>query len=869
VYVLADTGLMKNDGEKLYTFIFDAADSAVYDNPEIDGLGTCNVGEGSLEEAIETKNQMEHVDYYNGEYGELYFAYSPIIDENGEIIAIIGTDVELAKMNEAIARSSSLFNTLFIAFFIVLALFIFIFFNRSIAKPLRSLTDMAYELAEGNIYMPAPESAMKQRSEIGILAHAINNMSLVYQDLIVKAGYLFTATNTGRLNVRSDASKFKGDIQGLVNQINETLDATTLYLNSIPEGLFIMNKDFEVYFRNEYFHRNFSHMHAMDLMFLMFPFEGELDEREKEEYLKARITAALEQNNSGEMVWINDSCFSVILREIVLSEIAKSSILVIIIDITDLMREKENAQAAAEAKSSFLSRMSHEMRTPMNAIIGMTKIAEGTDDVTKLKHCLAAIGTSSDHLLGIINDVLDMSKIDAGKLNLESAPMNLEQMLQKVCDIIADNMEKKHLKFYVTLDKNLDMNYVGDSLRLSQVITNLLSNAVKFTPENGTVTLAVEKVTQHDKLSTLRFSVTDTGIGMSKEQISRLFNAFEQADGSTSRKFGGTGLGLAISKNIVEKMGGRVWVESEPGVGSIFGFEISLERVSHQDIAVSAGISPSGVRLLIIESDDEVRGRFVNITENFGMAVDAASDAEEALRSIQVTQDENRAYDLVFIDFDLPEVKDVDFIKRLNNSIKGEAVVAITTFMEWHQLEKEAFSFNVERFITKPLFPSSILDVINETFGDTVKSDHVHTVLPESEICDLSGIHIVLAEDIEINREIFLSLLEQTGIAIDIAENGLVAVEKFRDDPDKYDLIVMDIQMPEMDGYQAARAIREMDIPRAKTIPIIAMTANAFKEDIDRCLESGMNDHLAKPIDEKSIISKILHYCQDRIDADT
>jgi CheY-like chemotaxis protein len=384
------------------------------------------------------------------------------------------------------------------------------------------------------------------------------------------------------------------------------------------------------------------------------------------------------------------------------------------------------AEKANQAKSDFLSRMSHEMRTPMNAIIGMTKIAEKTDDVSRLKYCLSTINTSSVHLLGIINDVLDMSKIEAGKFELEKIPMNIEKMIMKVSNIIIDNIEKKNQKLNVNMVKDLEMNYIADDLRLSQIITNLLSNAVKFTPEKGEITLAVEKIRSKGNFNTLRFSVTDTGIGMTEEQIARLFNAFEQADGSISRKFGGTGLGLAISKNIVEKMDGRIWVESKAGAGSSFIFEVDLELSPFQEGAA-----------------------------------------------------------------------------RKSPEIKTEATV---------------------------------------------------------ETPDLSGVNIILAEDMEINREIFIALLEETHITIDSAENGLIAVSKFRENPEKYDLIIMDVQMPEMDGYEATRTIRAMDTLKAKNIPIIAMTANAFKEDVDRCLDAGMNDHLAKPIDEKSVMEKITRY---------
>ena len=534
-------------------------------------------------------------------------------------------------------------------------------------------------------------------------------------------------------------------------------------------------------------------------------------------------------------------------------------------DISDLKKAEEKltlmdiTEKANQAKSDFLSRMSHEMRTPMNAIIGMAKIAETTEDVQKLKYCLTTIGISSEHLLGIINDVLDMSKIEAGKFELENVPMNIEKTLMKICNIVIDNMEKKKQKFNVVLSRNLKLNYIADDLRLSQVITNLLSNAVKFTPEEGKITLTVDKVGQQDNISTLHFSVADTGIGMTDEQIAKLFNAFEQADGSISRKFGGTGLGLAISKSIVEKMGGRIWVESKPGSGSTFNFEVRLECAPHQDTIIFDGIRPEDIKVLIVENDEDVMKRFISIIESFDMNADTAPNADEAVRLVETACKTNSVYDIIFLDYDMPRTNGLDIVKQLNERIDKNTVIIITTFTEWHKIEKHASKNNITRHITKPLFPSSVLDAINNVVGSTLKSLDIKTD-NVNEAADLSGIRIILAEDVEINREIFITLLENTNISIDIAENGLIAVSKFKENPDQYDLIVMDIQMPEMDGYQATETIRALDMPIAKTIPIIAMTANAFKEDIERCLACGMNDHLPKPIDEKSVMEKILYY---------
>lgn len=545
-----------------------------------------------------------------------------------------------------------------------------------------------------------------------------------------------------------------------------------------------------------------------------------------------------------------------------LSDISEYRAMIVEIDEQNrrLTELKDLAESASEAKGTFLSNMSHEIRTPMNAILGMTTIADSTDDIGRIRYCLDTIKTSSAHLLGLINDVLDMSKIEAGKLELENYPFNLERMMMKISNIIIDKTEAKRQCFSVVFQPGMHLHYSGDEMRLSQVITNLLSNAIKFTPEDGSITVSLETVKSSGDLCVLRVSVQDTGIGMTGEQIGKLFKSFSQADGSITRRFGGTGLGLTISKSIVEKMNGRIWVESETEKGSIFAFEVELAKTEMQETTqLYDGIVPSGIRLLIIDSNADIRNQFTGVVRSLGMTADEADSGKAGLDTVKQAFARQGAYDVIFLDCHLPDIRSEDMIRKLGAIIDKNTAVVMTTFAELTGIERTVRAHGLSHFILKPLFPSSILDTINEVIGNVEKDTYMGAV-SDVPVINFAGINILLAEDLEINRTIFITLMEETGAVIDTAVNGLEAVQMFEAEPDKYNMILMDVQMPEMSGIEATRAIRASGSPRAKTIPIIAMTANAFKEDIINCLDCGMNDHLPKPIDIDEVFKKIDYY---------
>jgi signal transduction histidine kinase/DNA-binding response OmpR family regulator len=535
----------------------------------------------------------------------------------------------------------------------------------------------------------------------------------------------------------------------------------------------------------------------------------------------------------------------------------------------NLIKAREDALMSSRAKSDFLANMSHEMRTPMNAIIGMTSIAKSSGEIERKDYCLKKIEDASTHLLGVINDILDISKIEANKFQLSLDAFYFEKMLQRVVNVINFRVEEKQQIFHVDIDRNIPRRLMGDDQRISQVITNLLSNAVKFTPEGGSIRLSAKLLSNENDLCTIKIEVKDTGIGISDEQKSRIFASFEQADSSTSRKFGGTGLGLAISKQIVEMMNGTIWVESEPDRGSSFIFTIqAMEIKGEKQSLLPPGVNWNNVRVLAVDDDPEIRRFFSSLAEQLKIQCHTAADGKSAIDLIK----KNGAYDMYFVDWKMPGMNGIELSRWITGGEGSSAgddpgaavchpVVIMISVVERSQLEKEAQGAGVSKFLSKPLFPSNITDCISECLGVERQSENAES---EAITDDFSGRRILLAEDVDINREIVLTILEPTSLEIDCAENGVQALGMFSEDPEKYDMIFMDIQMPQMDGYEATRRIRALDIPEAKTIPIIAMTANVFREDIENALNAGMDDHVGKPLDFEQVLEKLRKYLRSK-----
>ena len=507
------------------------------------------------------------------------------------------------------------------------------------------------------------------------------------------------------------------------------------------------------------------------------------------------------------------------------------------------------AEDANRAKTAFLSNMSHEIRTPMNAIIGLDSLAlrrESIDDETR--EYLEKIGASAKHLLGLINDILDMSRIESGRLVLRREEFSFRDMLEQINTMVMSQCNEKGLSFECSVVGGIKDFYIGDDMKLKQVLINILSNAIKFTDAPGSINLNVSKMGDYQEQSTIKFIISDTGIGMDKDFIPKIFDSFTQEDSSRNNKYGSTGLGMAITKNIVELMNGTITVESEKGKGSEFTVIVTLRNCDQQGISMSV-VKPKDLKVLVVD-DEEIAAEHARIVlDDVGINSDICMSGEDALHMLEVAHTKNSPYNLVLLDWKMPEMDGIEVARQIRAKYDRETTVIILTSFNWDEIMDEALHVGVDSFLAKPLFASSVID----EFERIARKNNM-SLYKQKEREDLSGKHILLAEDIIINAEIMKEILSIKDATMDHAENGRLALEMFdRSEPGYYSAILMDVRMPEMDGLQATEAIRALDRADAKNIPIIAMTANAFDEDVQRSLQVGMNAHLSKPVEPEHL----------------
>ena len=512
------------------------------------------------------------------------------------------------------------------------------------------------------------------------------------------------------------------------------------------------------------------------------------------------------------------------------------------------------AQHANKAKTTFLNNMSHDIRTPMNAIIGFTSLAAAhIDNIEKVQDYLAKITTSSNHLLSLINDVLDMSRIESGKVKIEEKETSLPEIMHDLKTIVQADVTSKQLEFYIDTADVVNEHVMCDKLRLNQVLLNLLSNAMKFTKPGGLVGVRiVQKGNAPEGWASYEFEIKDSGIGMSKEFLEHVFEPFERERTSTVSGIQGTGLGMAITKNIVDMMNGTITVESEAGKGSTFTVALQFKTCTG---SVRQEVIPelNGLRALVADDDFNTCSSVTKMLSVIGMRPDWTTSGKEAVLRAQLATEQSDEYAVYIIDWLMPDMNGVEVVRRIRNIIGEKPIINLTAY-DWSDIEQEAREAGVTAFCSKPIFLSELREVLEAPFvvQNTVDDS-------EEEAISFEGKKILLVEDNELNQEIAVEILGETGFVIDVADDGEVAVEKMKEaQPGQYDLILMDIQMPKMNGYEATRHIRAMDNPDIASIPIIAMTANAFDEDKKEALNAGMNGHIAKPIDIP-VLLEVLH----------
>ena len=513
----------------------------------------------------------------------------------------------------------------------------------------------------------------------------------------------------------------------------------------------------------------------------------------------------------------------------------------------------EIAKNANAAKSNFLANMSHDIRTPMNAIVGYsTLLIKDADDKNKVIEIGKKITYSSQHLLSLINDVLDMSKIESGRTSLNSDKVDVSEVINNISEIVQVQTKSKKQSFEIKTKGNIPPYIYADKLRLTQILLNLLSNAVKYTEKNGTISLVVEGYGNNGQTCHLRFIVSDNGQGMSSEFVEKIFEPFSRETNSMTNKIQGTGLGMSITKSIIDLMGGTIDIQSELGKGSVFTvdliFSVPLDKNDDNFFA-----DHEITRVLVGDDEIDVTENIQSILSDAGLECDAAIGGLESVDKATRAYEDNNSYDVIILDWKMPDMDGVECVRRIRKEIGKDVPIFVLSSYDVSEIEDEAKKAGVDLFLPKPFFLSNFQRVL-----DTYYQNKANTEEEGNNSDDFSGVKILVAEDNEINAEIITELLDSIGIKCVIAEDGLEALRVFTEEsPDEFDMIFMDIQMPIMDGYESARRIRASNNTRAKSIPIIAMTANAFEDDVKASMASGMNAHISKPIDFERLKSII------------
>ncbi len=845
----------QNNIELNYIYCIRAADDGTFTftvDPTIEDPGEFGEPVVGTEALVAASKGTPAVDEepYSDAWGRFYSAYSPVFDSDGNVSGIVAVDFSADWFDEQIARQTGKI-ILHSMISVIVGVFLIIFATSRMRRQIKEMTDDISEVAEDldeltrevmpdeTVTYDGKERAADDVAALSDRIHTIKDALKQYMQII---------HTRSRNMIEALSSDYRS-----VYYINLDDDTGVCYREhaELTDGL----KEDEKFTYSEVI-KKYADEYVLEKYresFLHFTEADTIKKNlEKERLTTFRYMVCRNGQESYEMLRMAGVHNTKDASDRTAHEIGMG-----FADVDAETRRTLNqsqalsdALAAAEeankAKTAFLSNMSHEIRTPMNAIIGLDRIALNDPSITDtIRDYLEKIGSSAEHLLGIINDILDMSRIEAGRMVLRQEIFSLPSLLEQINIMIGGQCHDKGLTWQWSLLGEADDFYIGDDMKLKQVLINILGNSVKFTDEGGRIDFTIERIAHYENKSTFRFTMKDNGIGMSEDFLPKLFDPFSQEDSSTKSKYGSTGLGMPITKHIVEMMNGDISVASKKGVGTTFTVTVTISD-SDKETDWNGEIKPKEMRVLIVD-DDPIACEYARMElEKVGVSSEIALSGAEAVEMVLLKHARRDDYNLILVDWKMPDMDGLETTRQIRKAVGYDSAIVILTSFHWDDVLEEADQAGVDSFIAKPLKANTILSQFTQTFA--VKAENAKNK------ADLKGKRILMAEDVDINAQIMKMVLEKKEMIVERAVNGQVAVDMFGGHPDGYyDAVLMDMRMPVMDGLEATRTIRALARIDAQKIPIIALTANAFDEDVQNSLQAGMNAHLSKPVEPEHL----------------